>query len=145
MTGIVIEKRDPEGPRLFRSPVLGGKIQWGEPRRVPPLAGWRGSWGNHSEGSPMRFFFSGFLFGGQKEIRLPEANLWSEARGIAAVRFPLFPKSHAPPGSGKERLLTIFITLSPSDGSEKKSPYFVKIGPYTAAHPPYIGTNRSER
>ena len=92
------------------------------------------------EGSPMRFFFSGFLFGGQKEFRLLEANLWSEARGIAAVRFPLFPKSHAPPGSGKERLLTIFIILSPSDGSEKKSPYFVKIGPYTAAHPPYIGT-----
>ena len=87
------------------------------------------------EGSPMRFFFSGFLFGGQKEIRPLEANLWSEARGIAAVRFPLFPKSHAPPGSGKERLLTIFIILSPSDGSEKKSPYFVKIGPYTAVHP----------
>ena len=58
---------------VSRPPSPGGRIQWGEPRRVPPLAGRRGTWGNLSEGSPMRFFFLGFLFGGQKEIRPPEA------------------------------------------------------------------------
>ena len=38
-----------------------GGSNGGNRRAVSPLAGRRGSWGNLSEGSPMRFFFSGFL------------------------------------------------------------------------------------
>ena len=54
------------------------------------------------EGSPMRFFFLGFLFGGQKEIRPPEA---MKQIGSGKVTPPAGAPPHRRPSSGAPRQL----------------------------------------
>ena len=83
---------------------------------------------------PCAFSFPDFFLAGKRNPAAGGKPLERSPRNCGGPFSPFPEKSH-PAGKRKERLLTIFIILSPSDGSEKKSPYFVKKGPYTAVHP----------